>query len=455
MAFPNYQTFILPLLDFVSDGQPHTLEEAAQALVIKHKLSEVEANKWLSGVQSTRIIDRLSRASTQLRKAQLIEGAGRNKVRITERGRRELEKPPERMDVIYLQKYPEFNKVTTNRDSTRISRPSTRSKHQASASDIELDDHIEMTATPSLKFNNLIHDWDIEPEEVIDWPEDEDENGEEDSEAEQPVKTVRHYEDVSDMGQPMNDQDYKDYLSYLFDQNVVIPRTLTRRRRGRFLESSTQAEETLEGLRRSMGIVNYIWEQLDNDADIYKVFREEALRETVNSTRKGVVIGYRLANETGLLKIVTEHFDEIVEGMRVDHFPKEEIDILRDLGVKNPRVAVQATVYLLKRRRRLLRESEYYDLARELVMVSEMLPIQYERSISPQLSGVEGEKRRSWKTLGGIIEGAGMVIGNVLMVINPLDVSISAPEVQSYGAILSVTGGVGKIVAAFGELRKD
>ena len=129
MAFPNYQTFILPLLDFVSDGQPHTLEEAAQALVIKHKLSEVEANKWLSGVQSTRIIDRLSRASTQLRKAQLIEGAGRNKVRITERGRRELEKPPERMDVIYLQKYPEFNKVTTNRDSTRISRPSTRSKH--------------------------------------------------------------------------------------------------------------------------------------------------------------------------------------------------------------------------------------------------------------------------------------------------------------------------------------
>lgn len=448
MALPNFQKLILPLLNFTADGQPHTLEEAAQAVVIKLNLNEAEANEWLPGVQRTRIVDYLSRAATQLRKAQLLERAGRGKFRITERGRKELENPPLVMDVHYLQKYPEFSRVTTNRGGIRV--PPSLARY------IDLDDPVEVTAMPSFVLDHLTIDRDVETEEVMDWPEDEnDESAEGYSQAEQSAKNIRYQQDAGVMEQSMSDQEYKDYLNYLFDQNVTIPRTLIKGRSARFSKSTDQAEEALEGLRRAMGIVNYIWEQLDEDGDIYRIFREEVLRETVGNARKGVIVGHDLANETGLLQVVTEHFDEIIEGMRVEHFPKEELAILRDLGVKNPQVALHATVYLLKRRRRLLHESGYYDLARELVTVFEMLPGRFERSLSPQPYRVEGQKRRNWKVLGGVIEGAGMVIGNVLMVINPLGVTISAPEAQSYGAITSVTGGIGKIVASFGELGEQ
>ena len=53
MAIPDYQSCMLPLLKFYSDGQDHTFREAIEALAKEAELTEQEKRKklqeWTTG----------------------------------------------------------------------------------------------------------------------------------------------------------------------------------------------------------------------------------------------------------------------------------------------------------------------------------------------------------------------------------------------------------------------
>ena len=111
MAVPDYQSLMMPLLEFVSaKGDETSTGEAVEALAKQLALSEEDLKEMLpSGIQST-FVNRVGWASTYMKKAGLLEPTRRGYYRITERGQELLKKQPKTINVKLLKQYPEFLK---------------------------------------------------------------------------------------------------------------------------------------------------------------------------------------------------------------------------------------------------------------------------------------------------------------------------------------------------------
>lgn len=108
MAIPDYQSLMMPVMQFASDGQEHSCREAAEYLASTCRLSDAERHQMLpSGVQTV-FENRVGWAITYLVKAGLLERPRRGSFRLTERGKETLRQSPERIDVKFLERFPEF-----------------------------------------------------------------------------------------------------------------------------------------------------------------------------------------------------------------------------------------------------------------------------------------------------------------------------------------------------------
>lgn len=108
MAIPDYQTVMLPLLRFLEDEKEHNIGEVVDSLAEKFNLSPEERQQLLGSGQQTVIRNRAGWARTYLKKAGLIASTRRGFFRITESGKKVLASKPERIDVKYLERFPEF-----------------------------------------------------------------------------------------------------------------------------------------------------------------------------------------------------------------------------------------------------------------------------------------------------------------------------------------------------------
>lgn len=108
MAIPDYQTIMLPLLQFLSDEKEHNIGEAVDSLAEQFDLSADERQELLGSGQQTVIRNRAGWARTYLKKAGLVAATRRGFFSITERGQAVLASKPERIDVKFLEQFPEF-----------------------------------------------------------------------------------------------------------------------------------------------------------------------------------------------------------------------------------------------------------------------------------------------------------------------------------------------------------
>lgn len=108
MAIPDYQTCMLPFLRYLSDGTEHTLRDAEDSLAEHFKLTPAERAELLPSGQQGIFKNRIGWARTYLKKAALLESPKRGVFKITERGLRTLASNPSRVDVKYLEQFPEF-----------------------------------------------------------------------------------------------------------------------------------------------------------------------------------------------------------------------------------------------------------------------------------------------------------------------------------------------------------
>lgn len=108
MTVPEYQTFMLPLLKLAGDQQEHTLSEAYDRLAKEFNISDAERSELLPSGKQSRFDNRIGWARTYLKKAGLIESAGRGIFRITSRGLDVLKSKPQSITKEYLTRFPEF-----------------------------------------------------------------------------------------------------------------------------------------------------------------------------------------------------------------------------------------------------------------------------------------------------------------------------------------------------------
>lgn len=108
MAVPSFQSWLLPLLKRLEDGEVHHMGELYEQLADDLDLSDVDREEKLpSGAQLT-YYNRIAWARTYLKKAGLVASPGRSRIQITERGRATLGEGHEKLTVRYLQQFPEF-----------------------------------------------------------------------------------------------------------------------------------------------------------------------------------------------------------------------------------------------------------------------------------------------------------------------------------------------------------
>ncbi len=62
MPVPGFQSLMLPLLRFASDGEEHSLKQAVEDAIRVFKLTEEEQREMMPGSVQTRIYNRLRTA---------------------------------------------------------------------------------------------------------------------------------------------------------------------------------------------------------------------------------------------------------------------------------------------------------------------------------------------------------------------------------------------------------
>ncbi len=112
MPVPDYQTLMLPVLRSSKEGEVR-IGDVVDKLAIELDLTDDDLSEMLpSGKQST-FSNRVHWAKTYLKQAGLVEPTRRGHFRITSRGEQVLKSPPARIDVRFLEQFPEFNSFRT------------------------------------------------------------------------------------------------------------------------------------------------------------------------------------------------------------------------------------------------------------------------------------------------------------------------------------------------------
>jgi restriction system protein len=108
MPIPDFQTIMLPMLEYLGDGKTRTISDLYDHLSTHFKLSEIEKKELLPSGKQPIFNNRVGWARTYMKKAGLLDSPRRGEVKITKVGRDLLLTKPQKISVKTLDKYPGF-----------------------------------------------------------------------------------------------------------------------------------------------------------------------------------------------------------------------------------------------------------------------------------------------------------------------------------------------------------
>jgi restriction system protein len=121
---PDFQTLMLPFLQHIADGQPHSIQQIYEKLCDQYQLTKEEKEAMLPSGNQAIMKNRVGWTRTYLKKAGLIASPQRGSFLLTEEGKNVLSQKPQRIDVKFLKSLsPEFKEWQTSngsRDETEV-----------------------------------------------------------------------------------------------------------------------------------------------------------------------------------------------------------------------------------------------------------------------------------------------------------------------------------------------
>jgi restriction system protein len=147
VAIPDYQSVMLPLLQFAGDGQEHLFRDAVDTLANEFGLTKDERIELLPSKTQPVFDNRVGWARTYLVKAGVLESPRRGYFRITDRGTQLLKSVPSRLDTAFLREhYQEFRDFQTAKPDTGTS--------GTAATPRQSQEGIDIDATPEESLEN-------------------------------------------------------------------------------------------------------------------------------------------------------------------------------------------------------------------------------------------------------------------------------------------------------------
>ncbi len=108
MPIPDFQSLMLPILEFYGDQLEHGSQDALGHLRIKLNLNDEEINELLPSGKQYRFNNRVGWAIIYLMKSGLLNRPSRGRYCITSRGLDVLKAKPEKINMKYLEKFQEY-----------------------------------------------------------------------------------------------------------------------------------------------------------------------------------------------------------------------------------------------------------------------------------------------------------------------------------------------------------
>lgn len=118
MAVPGFQEFTLPLLRSLKDGSEQRVSDLVDIVASELSLSDEDRAELLPSGTQTKAENRTYWAGTYLVEAGLLLRPRRGSLQITDRGRKVLAQNPVRIDIAFLNQFPEFVEFKNRRGRT-------------------------------------------------------------------------------------------------------------------------------------------------------------------------------------------------------------------------------------------------------------------------------------------------------------------------------------------------
>ncbi|MBO6219768.1 MAG: restriction endonuclease [Treponema sp.] len=105
---PDFQTIMLPLLQYAVDKKEHRFSDSVAFLSDKFSLTDEEKSQMIPSKRQSTMYNRVVWAKTYMKKAGLLTDVRRGFFQITERGLSVLAESPDRIDIKFLNQFEEF-----------------------------------------------------------------------------------------------------------------------------------------------------------------------------------------------------------------------------------------------------------------------------------------------------------------------------------------------------------
>src|SRR5262245_49014014 len=113
VAVPDFQSLMLPLFRIAAAGQENRLADTRGILAPQFTLDAADREELLPSGRQSKFANRVAWAKVYLAQAGLLLSTRRGHFHISDRGREVLKAPPARIDIKFLERYPEFLEFRT------------------------------------------------------------------------------------------------------------------------------------------------------------------------------------------------------------------------------------------------------------------------------------------------------------------------------------------------------
>lgn len=253
---------------------------------------------------------------------------------------------------------------------------------------------------------------------------------------------------------------HRPQVEFLAEEYLRLARAQWRMRR-RHLEWD-EVSYALDHLRQADEVLDFLSR---SGRDPYATLRD--VDEVLGHTESGLKSLGQVLDETRFSELLDDHLDTLMRALTAEALPGCEADLLDTLGFPNLARTIQARADVLgaewrsgtARGASVAREYQRAPVSQAMKFAQESVERhRAERKEHPQSEGktenpakAPEKKRRWWKGLGQIVQGAAIAGADIGLAVGVLHLPIPAGG-ETYGVVMSVTAGAGTVMNGVGDL---
>ncbi len=151
MPVPDFQSLMLPVLRALANGKAAPVRQVRERVAKAEGLKDEDLREMLPSGRQRAFVNRVAWALNYLLRAALVERVRRGVYRTTDEGKRLLAKPPKRVDIPYLRRFPAFAEGEKKRERQGDDEPSGTPEEALEAADRELTEALEAEVLDRLR----------------------------------------------------------------------------------------------------------------------------------------------------------------------------------------------------------------------------------------------------------------------------------------------------------------